>query len=117
MDKARLVIILAAVFCLAPMALAEEWPPPNHERSVVYWSGTCNTSKAYNGHFEVDCEGNPYAQGARTGKWRHTSDMDCDLQYIVSNVYEVCTSGSSCSATSGTWVQITQQQFYDEYCP
>jgi hypothetical protein len=95
---------------------AEEWPPDGHERFVIYWTGTCNESKTYSGHFEVDCDGNPYYNGTRAGKWRRTIDTDCGLEYVVNDVYEVCTSGNSCTA-SGTWVEITAQQFADEYCP
>ena len=110
---AVLLVLVAAV----PVARAEEWPPPNHERFVVYWTGTCGVSKSYNGHFEVDCWGDDYYMGTRAGKWRHTSDTDCSLLYVDYEKFEVCTSGSSCTANSGTWQEITYQEFVNEYGP
>jgi len=109
---------LALAVLLAGAAYAEEWPPDGQNRLSVYWAlGTCNVSKTYNGHFTVDCDSQPHYFGTRTGKWRHTMDWSCDTSELVNDYFEVCTSGNSCSGSSGTWVTITEQQFSDHYCP
>ena len=112
----RLSVFVVALI-VASGAAAEEWPPNGYERFVVYHTGTCGVSKSYNGHFEVDCYGQPHTGGTRSGKWRATYDTNCDWPYDTHEVYEVCTSGSSCTATSGTWQEITQAQFDSNYCP
>jgi hypothetical protein len=111
-----LLLCLAAPFAFAD----EEDPPVGYSRIIVYWTGTCDVSKTYSGHAEIDvwCESAPfnYQQGTLAGRWRHTQDNACDWT-DSDNTYEVCASGSSCSATSGTWQTITQTQFHAEYCP
>ena len=116
----RIGIYLSALLVLAlvaPAALAEDWPPVGQERFRVYWTGSCGVSKTYNGHFELDCWDDPHYSGTRSGRWRVTTDTDCDTAQLVSEVYEVCTTGGNCTWQTGTWAQITQQQFDNEYCP
>jgi len=122
MSKRRLgALFLFLLFAAAPFAFAiEEWPPDGYSRTVVYWAGTCNSgTMTYNGHVEFGCapEYDIYGQGARSGKWRHKLDESCIYPGTSYSKYEVCISGSSCTANSGTWQEITQAQFLATYCP
>jgi hypothetical protein len=115
--SATVPMVFAALAMLAPPASAEDWPPDGYTRFVIYYTGCCGVSMAYNGHFELDCSGHPHYQGTRAGKWRLISDENCDYPYDSSDAYEVCSSGDSCTDSSGTWTSITEAQFYSYYCP
>lgn len=117
MHRKTSVFILALVLVFTASAIAEDWPPEGQHRFTVYWTGSCNGTKTYSGHFEFDCNEVPHNFGTRSGKWRHIIDTSCDTLEVVNEVFEVCSSGSTCSATSGTWTTITEQQFSDSYCP
>lgn len=112
----RVAIALVVLAIAAPAAFAEDWPPYGQSRMRVYFTGTCGVSKSFNGNFDVDCERDHFGY-QMYGKWRATYDDDCDTYQQVSEVYEVCTSGSTCSAVSGTWQEITYEQFNANYCP
>ena len=118
----RYTALFLFVVLAAPVAFAGWEHPPDDfldERFVVYWSGTCNGgSKTYNGNYEWSCDDYNYYQGTRSGKWRHIQDTHCVYpESVTFNRYEVCTSGSSCTDSSGTWQEITQTQFNANYCP
>ena len=112
----KLFLALIVAVALSPLAMAEDWPPPNTERFVVYWGDVCGETMEYKGHFEVECDGTPHYQGNRSGKWRAIYDTNCST-YASTETYQVCTSGVSCTGSSGTWTNITYEQFAMSYCP
>lgn len=109
--------VLAVLLAVAWIAGAEPEPDYGYDGFTIYYTGTCGVSMSYNGHFERDCNGHPHYQGTRSGQWRLISGDNCNYPYDHYEYYEVCTNGSNCTDSSGTWVGITDTQFYGYYCP
>ena len=114
--KKRLAL-LAILLAVAWIASAEPDPPVGYDGFVIYYTGTCGVSMTYHGHYEHDCDGIPHYQGTRSGQWRLISADNCNYPYDSIESYEVCTSGTNCTDANGTWVEISQAQFYSYFCP
>jgi hypothetical protein len=114
-----ILFVLVLIALVAPSARAEEWPLYGNERVVSYYTGTCGVSLSWHGSWlATTCEiTHSYSVGTRTGKWRQTTDESCEPPAGVGVKYEVCTDGSNCSDSSGTWVEISQSEFESAYCP